>query len=160
MTLSSTGDSWVLSSSPSSNYATDSVAKVVSKSGDNARALVRFTLPTIPAGCQVTSAQLRMFAGGSSAGRTLQAFRASGAWTETGVTWSNQPATAGAAATTASGSGWRQWSVRDQVTAMYAGTNHGFVIRDATENGGGSEQQLHTKEKAPDNPPQLIVTFG
>lgn len=64
------------------------------------------------------------------------------------------------AATTPSGTGWREWSVTAQVQAMYSGANNGFLIRDATEGGAGFEQQLHSREKAPDNPPQLVITFG
>jgi hypothetical protein len=74
------------------------------------------------------------------------------------VTWSNQPATTGTAATTTSGSGYRQWSVAAMVGAMYSsGQNNGFLIRDATE-GQDAEQQFHAREKG-DNPPQLVVTF-
>jgi hypothetical protein len=158
--VASGADSWVLQSSASSNYATDSIAKVVAKSGDNARALFRFDLPAIPTGCQVTGATLRLYAGSHTNNRTLQALRVNAPWTETGVTWSNQPATTGTAATVASGSGWRQWNVLAQVQAMYSGANHGFLIRDANEGGAGREQQFHTREKAPDNPPQLVLTFG
>jgi len=44
---------------------------------------------------------------------------------------------------------------------MYGGTNHGFLIRDSVESrSAGPEQQLHNKEKAPDNPPELVITFG
>ena len=160
VTVGSAADSWVLQSSPSSNYGTDSTVRVVSKSGDNARALFRFNLPTIPAGCTVTGAQLRLFAGSSTNGRTLQALRVNAAWTEGAVTWANQPATTGPAATTPSGNGWRQWNVLSQVQAMYTTANNGFLIRDATENNGGREQQLHSREKAPDQPPQLVLTFG
>lgn len=47
-----------------------------------------------------------------------------------------------------------------QVQAAFdAGANHGFLIRDAVE-GQDHEQQFHSREKAPDNPPQLVVTFG
>ena len=153
VTVGSAADSWILQSSSSSNYATDSVAKVDSKSGGNARALFQFAMPPIPAGCQVTSAQLRLYAGSSTSSRTLQALRVNAPWTETGVTWGNQPATTGTAATTSSGSGWRQWTVTAHVQAMYASANHGFLIRDASEGAGGREQQFHTKEKAPDQPP-------
>jgi hypothetical protein len=132
---------------------------VVSKSGDNARALFRFDLPAVPSACQVTGATLRLYAGSSTSGRTLQALRINAAWTEAGVTWGNQPATTGTAASAPSGSGWREWNVLAHVQAMYT-TNHGFLIRDASEGNGGQEQQLHTKEKAPDNPPQLVITFG
>lgn len=53
-----------------------------------------------------------------------------------------------------------QWNVLGIVQAQYAGANNGFLLRDASESGGGNEQGLHSREKAPDNPPQLVVTFG
>lgn len=134
--------------------------KVDSKSGNNARALVRFALPTLPAGCSVTSATLKLYAGSHKTGRTLQALQVTSAWTEGNVRWNNQPGTGTQAATTASGSGWRQWSVAQQVGAMYSGANHGFLIRDAAENGGGHEQGFNSREKGSDNPPQLVITFG
>ena len=160
VTVGADADTWLLQSASGTNFGTDSILKVEAKSGNNARALVRFNLPAIPAGCQVTNVQLRMFAGSAVNGRTLQALRVNAAWTEGGVNWGNQPATTGSAATTPSGAGWREWSVTAQVQAMYGGQNHGFLIRDATEGGGGSQQSLHSREKAPDNPPQLVITFG
>jgi parallel beta-helix repeat protein len=159
VTLGASADGWVLQSSPTSNYANDSVIKVDTKSGANARALVRFALPAIPSGCQVTSAQLRLYASSYKTGRTLQALALTGAWTETGVTWANQPAASGSAATVASGSGYLSWNVTSQLAAAYAG-NTGFLVRDQTEDGAGIEQGFHSREKAPDNPPQLVLTFG
>jgi hypothetical protein len=76
------------------------------------------------------------------------------------VTWSNQPATTGPAATVASAPGYREWSVGAHVQAMFAGGNHGFLVRDAVENGGGMEQGFHSREKGTDNPPALVITFG
>ncbi|MGH8825443.1 MAG: DNRLRE domain-containing protein, partial [Jiangellaceae bacterium] len=153
--------SWINQGSPSENKGDDSNLKVMSKSGANLRALVRFALPAeLPEGCVVESATLRLYAGSSASGRTLQALRVSSSWTESGVTWSSQPTTTGTAATTASGSGYRQWNVTTQVQAMFdAGGNHGFLIRDAIE-GQDHEQQFHSREKAPDNPPRLVVTFA
>jgi hypothetical protein len=132
----------------------------MSKSGNgNLRALLRFDLPTTPAGCVLDTASLRVFAGSaSSTERTLQVFRVNGSWSESGVTWSNQPATAGSAVTTTSGTGYRQWSVAALVQAMYsAGSSNGFLIRDATE-GQDAEQQFFSREKG-ENPPQLVITF-
>jgi large repetitive protein len=63
-------------------------------------------------------------------------------------------------ATETSGTGWRQWTVTAQVQSMYAGANHGFLVRDATEGGGGLEQGFHSREKGTDQPPQLVITFG
>lgn len=94
-------------------------------------------------------------------GRTLQALRLLTNWTESALTWNNQPQTTGTAATVASGSGYREGTVTSQVQAMYApGANHGFLVRDATENGTGLDQGFHSREKGTDNPPRLVLTFG
>ena len=143
------------------NYGTDSDLKVDARSSSNARAVVRFNLPAIPAGCQVADAKLRLYASSHKQGRTLQALRLAAAWTEGGLTWANQPNTTGTAATVASGSGYREWTVTSQVQAMYApNANHGFLVRDASENGSGFDQSFHSREKGMDNPPRLVVTFG
>ena len=160
VTLGSVADSWVLESSQGTNYRNDSVLKVDPKNNNRARALVRFALPAIPAGCEVTGASLRLYAGSAKNGRNLQALRVDEYWTESGVTWSNQPDTTGSAVTVDSGSGWLEWDVSTMVEAMYTGTNNGFLIRDANEGGSSREQQLHSKEKSPDKPPQLVLTFG
>jgi large repetitive protein len=150
----------VLQSDAAKNNGSDSILKVDSKSGSNARALLRFDLPTIPAGCDVVSAKLRLYASSYKDGRTLHAIPLVAAWMETGVTWGNQPATSGAAATAKSGFGYREWTVTSQVQTMYTpGANHGFLIRDASENGGGLDQGFHSREKGTDNPPQLVISF-
>lgn len=160
-TASSNADSWINQGSAGSNFGSGAIVKVRSQSGNNNnRSLFKFTLPAVPSGCTLTQAQLRLYAASATTGRTLQALRINAAWTENGVTWTNQPATTGTAATTTSATGYRTWTVTTQVAAMYSGTNNGFLIRDATENGTGQEQQFHAKEKAPDNPPQLVLTFG
>ncbi len=159
VTLGASADSWVLASSSTSNYGSDSVLKVDSKSGGNARALVRFALPAIPSGCQVVDADLRLYAGSYKTGRTIQAYSLTASWTESGVTWSNQPAAVGAAATAASGSGYLEWNVTSQLAGTY-GANTGFLVRDQVEGNGGVEQGYNSREKGADNPPQLVITFG
>ena len=159
-TMAAVADAWIEQSSPSSNKGGDSILKVMSKSGNaNLRALVRFDLPTIPAGCVLDTANLRLYASSASASqRTLQAFRINGSWTESGVTWANAPQTTGSAVTTTSGTGYREWNVAALVQAMYSsGSNNGFLIKDATE-GQDAEQQFYAREKG-DNTPQLVLTF-
>ncbi len=161
MTVTSVADSWVLQSDAAKNNGGDSVLKVDSKSSSNARALVRFALPTLPAGCDVVSAKLRLYASSYKDGRTLRAIPLAAAWTENLVTWGNQPATSGTGVTTTSGFGYREWTITSQTQAMYApgGFNHGFLIRDATENAGGMDQAFHSREKLTDNPPQLVIQY-
>jgi hypothetical protein len=161
-TASSAADSWISESSPSSNYGSDSIMKVDSKAGGDARALLRFNLPALPAGCEVVQATLRLYSGSYKDGRTLEAVGLAAGWTESLVTWGNQPATSGAVATTLVSGGvpaWREWTVTGQVAAMYQSGNYGFLIRDSSENGGGNEQGFHSREKIPDKPPELVITF-
>ena len=47
-----------------------------------------------------------------------------------------------------------------QVQAMYSSGNHGILVRGAIDGGGASLQKLHSREKEPDNPPQLVITIG
>jgi hypothetical protein len=159
VTLSADADAWIDQNSSSNNFGVDSILKVQAKSGNNFRALVRFSLPNVPAGCVIQSATLRLYATSWTSGRTLQALQISSNWAENSVNWSNQPATTGAAVTTSSGSGYRSWTVTALVQSMYAGTNNGFLIRDASTGGGGFEQQFHSREKG-ENMPQLVITFG
>jgi hypothetical protein len=44
---------------------------------------------------------------------------------------------------------------------MFAGSNNGFLVRDGPEEDvSGAEQQFPNRENAPDNPPELVITFG
>lgn len=160
-TASASADSYVdgLPLAQGSNFGTATTMSVQSAALANRRTLVRFGLPTAPAYCSLTAATLRLNASSSASGRTLQAFRASSSWTETGVTWSNAPATTGSASSTASGTGWREWDVTAQVQAMYAGTNNGFLVRDATEDATLPAGQTFSSREGV-NPPQLVLSFG
>jgi hypothetical protein len=161
LTAFADADSWVDQNSATNNFGTDAILKVRAQApADNFRTLVRFALPSLPLGCVVQSAALRLYAPAAVSGRTLEALRIAADWTESGVTWNNQPAVSGAAATTSSGMGYREWNVSAQVQAIYdTGANYGFLIRDAAEGGTGSEQQFHAKEKG-ENPATLVVSFA
>jgi hypothetical protein len=153
-------DAWIDENSPATNKGGDSILKVQSKGPrDNFRALVGVALPALPEGCRVEQATLRLYAASAKTGRNLEVLRVAAAWSENTVNWSNQPQTTGAAATTASGLGYREWNVTSHVQAMVAeGANHGFLIRDAAEN-ADAEQQFHSREKG-ENPPQLVLRFA
>lgn len=135
-------DSYVNQSSASTNYGTATTLDVRSASGSgNRRSLVRFPLAacSIPANALVTSASLRLFMfSAPTASRTYNAHRVTGAWTEAGVTWSNQPATAASAtasiATGTTSNVTLTWNVTTDVQAYVDGTsNLGWRIADGTE---------------------------
>jgi hypothetical protein len=111
----------------------------------------------------VASAKLRLYSSSFKSGRTLHAYRLGGSWAEGGVNWNSQPMPTGSAASAPSRSsaGWVEWNVTSQVQAMYnAGSNHGFLIRDANEGGNTNHvNQFHSRETASGNAPQLVLTF-
>jgi len=159
VTLQASADAWIDENSASNNFGGDSILKVQAKDGNNFRALVQFSLPNVPAGCVVQSASLRLYAPSSAGGRTLEAWQINSGWTENDVNWSNQPTITGTAVTTGSGNGYLEWNVASLVQLMYSGANNGFLIKDASEGGGGSEQQFHSREKG-ESMPELVITFG
>jgi len=158
-TLISVADSFLDQDLSTENYGSDSAFfDIISYLNANGRSLLRFAAPTISGGCAVTSATLRTYAVNAVTGRTLEAHRVAAAWDEMAVSWSDQPATSGAAATTASAEGWLQWDVTAMVGPTGAGAPDGFLLRDAAEEASAStEQWLSPREGA--NPPQLVVRF-
>ena len=165
VTAKASADSSVYQKTAARNFGTDPVLRVNPRTGERTRSLVRFDIPTIPTGCQVTSAELRLYNSSPKAGRTIQALPLAGTWTESVVNWNNQPATTGQAATSSSPSAaaWMKWSVTEQVKGMYTGGNHGFLIRDAAEGSSTSVvQQFHSNQTTAKvkRPPELVITFN
>lgn len=160
-TLTPVADAWIGEKKDKENHGTDQSIFVHSRTGgQNMRSLIRFDLSAIPAGCTVSRATLRLYATSADSSRVVDVYRVSGSWTETDVAWRNQPATVGAPASQPAGPGWRSWSVTVQVQAMFAGSNHGFLLRDETENNVSDPQEYVSREGAAANRPQLIVDWN
>jgi len=161
VTVTSDADTYVASATPTTNYGTQADLWVGSSvNSGNARALVAFPMPAVPANCTVTSATLRLNAVYTGGARTIQVTRAATAWTQTGATWNVQPTSTGTAVTTTSALGWNSWTVTALVQAIYSGSDFGFIVRDQTESapGAGFFQQYQSFESATD--PELLVTFA
>jgi hypothetical protein len=161
-TVYADADSWTDQISPSSNQGTSTDLRVKAKNSSEARrTFVGFPLPSIPTGCSLLGATLRMYANTAQGTRTVQVYRSAATWSESTLTWSNQPATTGSAVgLTHSGTGWKEWGVESLVSAMYSGTNTGFILKDSVENSGGTtyEQRYDSRENA--NDPELSLIFG
>jgi hypothetical protein len=153
----SVADSYVREDKDASNYGTltdmDVISKKTGSKGKNARSLVQFDVSSIPAGSTITSATLTLCATAVPATiRTYEVYQVTAGWTETGVTWANQPstaATATATATTPTVPGCMTWVVTANVQAWVAGTtaNNGWLIKDQSENSTQQEKsQFRTRE--------------
>ena len=158
-TVTATADTSVSENRSTTNYGADSDLTVRGGGGDHLRAFVRFALPSLPAGCSVTDATLRLRTITLSSGETYEATRVAAAWTEAGLTWDTQPATTGTTTTTTTAAGWVTWTVTAQVADMYAGSNHGLRIKDAAEGTGSTNTNRYSSREG-SNPPELDVQWG
>ena len=164
-TLISSADTTGYQANPTTTYGSSTDIGVGSSAGANGRVLLRFTLPALANHCAITGATLRLYAHTPVAGRTIDVYRVDPAatWSEATTNWNNLPVTTGTAVGVASlgSAGWQQWTVTSMVTAFYAGTNSGFLVRDRTEGGGGIWQLWAARENGTvANRPQLVLTWG
>jgi hypothetical protein len=162
-TVSADHDTYIMSNAATNQSA---LTTLLTQSDSNKifRILVHFVMPAINHNCVVTSATLTLTGTATSAGRTLTADQTSAAWTDTTVTWANQPGTSGSPATAACCANWANtWNVTTLVAGDYgatggAGASNGFLVKDANEGTGKVTETFSSREGA--NPPQLTVVWG
>jgi hypothetical protein len=132
------------------------------------RSLIKFDLGSLPANAAVQSAKLRVYYGGywdyPNRVRTVTAYRITGDWTESEVTWDNKPSPS-----TAYGSvdipanadwGWRELDVRDLVQSWVNGSiaNQGVMLRGPEASGTDSSyRKFGTRESL--YPPELVINY-
>lgn len=178
-------DAFVNQGSPSNNTGTNSAMQVQSRTGQNRRAYLRFDLalcsPAIPATAVVVDAQLDLFIIQLAAVcREIDVFLVSTTWAEGTITWNNQPvgttpndppqsqrsafASIGASPCTyATTNSYAAWALTTDVQSWVDGsvTNHGWILRDDTENGGTTFLTRFSASDA-DNAaraPRLVITY-
>jgi hypothetical protein len=160
-TVSAVADTYISEENPTVNYGGDGTLKIKSQPNENNRMLVRFALPAAPSDphCTTMSAVLELNRFWGVGDRTLNATRVTTVWDESTATW-NFPAvisTAGASATAQTTADPVAFSVTAQVTAMYAGPNRGFLIRDSVENSIGLFSDWWSREVGMG--PTLTITY-
>ena len=167
-------DSTVDQAAGGTNYGTNAALEVRSAIvlllGQNKRSLLRFDVAScgLPATTRVTSATLELFlAAAPSASRTYAVHRVTGAWTETGVTWNNQPAVTGTASASAvtgtTGDVRLAWNVTSDVQAFAQGTaNAGWRIADTSESSSASGLAASFRSReyaAAADRPRLVIKY-
>jgi hypothetical protein len=180
-------DATVLQGSPISNVGTATTTNIASATLANRRLYLFFDLaqcsPAIPSSAIVRLATLRLYVSGLPAScRTIDLFRVTATWSESTITWNNQPFgttlnnPAGSSATDTFGAGTPAGCQNPStgvyvvganptadVAAFVAGTatNFGWMLRDDVESSLSAFTQtfyaknLGTLAQAP----QLIVTY-
>jgi hypothetical protein len=149
-----------------SNFGTAATLSVRSDVLGNRRSLVRFDLTACPdfSNARVTSATMHLVATSAAAGRTYDVHRVTASWSETAVTWNNQPAVAGSAtAGTTTAAGQMSWDVAADVSSFAAGsaTNFGWRIGDRSEGAAVAATSTFASREdgTPVNRPRLVIEY-
>jgi hypothetical protein len=180
-------DTWVNQASVSQNNGTTTTIDMQSSTGGNRRTYIRFDPAKCPpvtgATYSVKSAILRLFVTQLPAAlcRTEDVFRVTASWSETGITWANQPfgttlnnpasgsrtdaITIGPAPcqNTTVNAYVTGWDVTADVQSVLSGgSNFGWMFRDDVEGSGTArDAKFSTREAATlAQSPQLIVTYS
>jgi len=181
-------DSYVDENAPTTTNGSAATMNSQSRNNRNRRSYVSFDLttcaPSLPSSAIVTGATLRLWVTAIPAGtcRTEDVFAVASAWTQSAITWNNQPfGTAinspasgartdsitigsGAGCTIGSAAQYVPWNVTANVANFVSGsaTNFGWMIRDDAEgaNGLGFTVTFSTSDAASvPQAPQLVVTY-
>lgn len=155
-----TKDAWVVSASPDTNYDENRLI-VCGWTGYKARAFMEFDISSITV-ASVVSAKLRLYLiyeSDKTVVHTTQ--RITSAWTETGVTWNNQPTvtTTNQSNNTIVGQPtnpgrWVEWDITNLLKDE-SGTTLGIMIRSVETDSTSTQFNYSSSEGT--NPPQLLI---
>ena len=162
-------DCFARQSAPTTNY--DESYLVVGKTGTSSqvdRSFLFFDLSSIPNNVIITDVKLYIRQYNSSyEGPTTLTFsvgRITGSWTETGVTWNNQPAMAAADYTAftceaVSADVWRYWTITNTIAAAYGGSAYtGIYIKGTNESTNSNGKRFRSSETS--YQPYLVVSYN
>ena len=163
-TLGVTNDTYVSEQDPATVNGGPSLS-VSSGTGVQTQSLLRLTLATLQPHCEITAATLRLHATSSQGPGTIDVHRASTTWTSAAATWNmtDRPGPAGTAVGFAAGTtGWHEWTVTTLVQELYAGPDHGFLLKDRVANASPTRTTLYESLDSANvaNRPQLVLTWG
>ena len=146
-------DTYVRSDRRSNNYGM-AAAWSAAPEAPIRRGYLRFRVPAAPAGQEIISATLKVYAMTGSDGPGLTLYTTQGGWTETGLTWKNQPPRKSMIGTAGSYSE-ASW-VTKELTAVVPAAG-GSTVNLRVESEGTSLQRFQTRENASGRKPTLTV---
>ena len=144
LNLSPTDDAYVLSRNPTIGGNGGSFSIGTTATSGYVRTFLKFDLTTYPS---IESATLWLynFYGATGTAVTVGAYSASNTWSETTVTWNNQPSYSGSPVNTALGtrSGWFSWDV---TSLAQAAAGNQFSLAMIMASGGYGLQNFYSDE--------------
>jgi 2',3'-cyclic-nucleotide 2'-phosphodiesterase (5'-nucleotidase family) len=169
--LTPSQDAQVVEGYPDSNYGDKTylyVQSAASGSYLDERTWMRFDLSGLPAGATITSATLEMTAWKAQGGDMVVSAHSAGddSWTESGITWNNQP-TIGSpldSTTLVSGqTGAYTWDVTSYIQTEYAGDQAATLILKADTEGSSSALTYAFESRewgTASQRPRLTITYA
>lgn len=163
------GDSYVDQSSPTINYGTVTSFYVKNYVTSSQRGYIKYNLSSIPAGATIDNAVLYLYVDSVLISESVSTYhQVNDSWTETGITWNNQPcpgtgcnATA-ENTTTVSITGWNSWAVTNMVSnATINGNKNISIFLRTPEASYVLPVDFHSKEYTTDITlrPYLNITY-
>ncbi|WP_328967265.1 DNRLRE domain-containing protein [Streptomyces sp. NBC_00239] len=162
VTVTAAEDTYANAGAPDTNYGTSSSLAV--RGSSPYQSYLRFGLPAAPAGTVLKSATLRVKTStmsGAGTADTVSVVPVTGAWTETGTTYTTRPALGGPAlggfAGIPDGSAVHTTALDTATVAAALGSPYGLALTGA----GSDALWLWSSEAtAAEGTPQLVLTFG
>ena len=161
-------DAFINQDSTATNYGSQTYLKLVDAEDSERHCLLNFDISGIPSSATNVTAKLYLYFYGDMQlwGENLDqdVFRITESWTEGAVTWTNQPAIAGARTSMTTliddQPGWYSWDVGADVIAFLAETytNYGWLIKPNVLS-GNLDQNAYSKETAQSQKPYLEVSY-
>ena len=128
------------------------------------RTYIKFDLPTGIASSSITSAYINLkYYSGSTP--TVKAYRTTGSWSSSTLTWNNMPGytkTNASANASLYSNNWYRLYVTNIVKSWRAGTysNYGFMLKDDTESGTSHWTTFYSSDAASPNKPELNIYYN
>lgn len=159
-----TYDTYVSSRYPTTNYYLNNWIRT-GRDDDYyiRRTYIRFDLPSGISSNSITSAYINLkYYSGSTP--SVKAYRATGSWSSSALTWDNKPSyttTNASSNSTLYSDNWYRLYVTSIVKSWQAGTysNYGFVLKDTTEVGTSQWTTFYSSDAASPNKPELHINY-
>jgi len=155
-------DSEVDNANPSTNWGTYTYITVNWSGSYTSRGLLEFDLSSIN-GATVNSASLELYNWANNPNRVYEIHRITATWSESTVTWNNQPAfdAAVAGSTNVTGSGTFTFTITSLVQSWLNGTytNYGMVLKAVTEPASPNPYFVSSSYATAASRPKLTVDY-
>jgi hypothetical protein len=169
LTMQPIQDSYVYDPIPDANYGNDDFLYAGARAMGICRSYLQFNVDLIPENAVILSARVGLYYFYNAPGTSVQigAYPVLGAWTETGVTWNNQPTCSSSVQDThllpaTISNNFHYWYITDLVTGWWNGSvpNLGVVLQSTNEPGWEGWVGFYSSERSTTaQRPKLVITY-